>query len=185
MNQILIGVVGSKNTGKSTFISKCCKFLTDEGYKIAIIKFSHSQFTLDPKNKDSLLFRGSQAKTFVFAGPFEQVTYQKLQDRKTSQEILSEIEIDVDIVFCESYPSESKQIPLIFTIKDINDYLETKKRYNRQKPIFITGNTNNVSSDLLDDIPVLDFDQIHHQTEIARLILSMKDQNVDSRSKLL
>ena len=142
MNQTLIGVVGSKNSGKSTFISKCSKFLRDEGYKIAIIKFSHSQFTLDPKNKDSLLFRDSQAEKFVFVSPFEQVTYQKLQERKKPKEILSEIEVEVDIVFCESYPNSSKQIPLIFTAKDVNDYLETKTRYKDQKPLFVTGKPN-------------------------------------------
>ena len=179
MNQIIIGVVGNKNTGKSTFISKCSKLLTQLGYKVAIIKFSHSRFTHDPQNKDTLLFRDSKAEKFIFTSPYEQVRYQKVQERKIGSEIFLEVGKDVDIVFCESYPNNQENIPLIFTISDYKDYLEIRKRYKDQKPIFITGILHKISKNSLDNIPVLKIDLINHQHEITKKILTIRALNSD------
>jgi molybdopterin-guanine dinucleotide biosynthesis protein MobB len=170
MDQIVVGVVGSKNSGKSTFISKCSTLLSNLGQKVAIIKFSHSKFTIDPQTKDSLLFHDSQAIKYIFSGPFEQVTYQKVQKRGNPQELLLTIGRDIDIVFCESYPNDSPIIPLIFTIKNYNDYLETKNRYKDQKPIFITGKDLEVVNDQIENVPVLSIDQKAHRSEIKQKI---------------
>jgi molybdopterin-guanine dinucleotide biosynthesis protein MobB len=180
MSLIILGVVGNKNTGKSTFISKCSKLLSNMGYKVAIIKFSHSRFTLDPQNKDTLLFRDSEAEKFIFTSPYEQVTYQKVQERKIGEEIFLEGGKDVDIIFCESYPNNLKNIPLIFTISDYEDYLKIKTRYKDQKPIFITGTLHKISKNSLDNIPVLKIDLINHQTEIIRKILTIRALNSNS-----
>ncbi len=145
--------------------------MNQHGLKVAIIKFSHSEFTIDPQHKDSLLFRDSKAQRFTFLGPFEQVTYQRVQERRKPKELFQWIGPNIDVILCESYPRNSPKIPLIFAIKDHNDYLETKKRYNNQIPIFITGKTKNISHNHIESIPILSINQDEQKRKIRNLIL--------------
>lgn len=137
MNPLLIGIVGSRNTGKTTFTLECSKSLCEIGKSVSIIKFSSSHYTLDPTTKDSALFHSSAVGTVIFTSPYETVTYQKITSRPSLEDLLKLVPDSIDIILCESYSASFPIIPLIFVAKNNKDYEETKLRYNDQKPIFV------------------------------------------------
>ena len=154
----LLGVVGSRNTGKTTTVRIIANALSEIGLNIAIIKFSHHKFTSHPPNKDSTVLRDTKAKIVVSATPYEIVYYERLEKRHEIPELLRMINKNgnsIDLIICESYPANYPQIPLIFTCKSEEDYQETKKRYNTQKPLFITGLITQSDISMIEGIPVL------------------------------
>ncbi|HCX66445.1 MAG TPA: molybdopterin-guanine dinucleotide biosynthesis protein B, partial [Rhodobiaceae bacterium] len=55
----VIGVVGWKNSGKSTFIVKLVELLTSCGLSVSTVKHAHHEFDIDRPGKDSYLHRES------------------------------------------------------------------------------------------------------------------------------
>ncbi|MFX1515918.1 MAG: molybdopterin-guanine dinucleotide biosynthesis protein MobB [Promethearchaeota archaeon] len=151
----LVGIVGSRNTGKTTTTTNLTNFFVNQGLKTAIIKFMQHKFNIDPSHKDSASLRRTKATTIISTSPYETVLFQKTEQRSDLQTLLQHIPPGIDIVFCESYPSKFPSIPLIFTCKNIADFYETKKRYNYQNPLFITGIITNENFNTLEGIPVL------------------------------
>ncbi|MCK5342744.1 MAG: molybdopterin-guanine dinucleotide biosynthesis protein MobB [Candidatus Heimdallarchaeota archaeon] len=137
MIPLLIGIVGCRNTGKTTFTLECSKSLGEIGKTVSIIKFSSSHYTMDPTSKDTALFHNSDVETVIFTSPYETVTYRKIVNRSSLEDLLKLVPDSVDIVLCESYSSMFPKIPLIFVVRNNNDYEETKLRYNNQEPIFV------------------------------------------------
>lgn len=56
-----IGVVGWKNSGKTTLVSRLVSALTDRGYRLATVKHAHHSFTIDTGNTDSAKHRQAGA----------------------------------------------------------------------------------------------------------------------------
>lgn len=176
MDPLFIGIVGSKNTGKSNFTLKLSDFLINLGLKIVIIKYSHSRYSIEPKSKDSALFHGSKAESVIFSGPFETVVYQKkaTKNRISLDQILTYLSDDVDIVLCESYPSKFIAIPFIFIIKAITDFEETKNRFKKQQPLFISGPYAEQHQGDLEGTPLLSFNRPEDLPLISRIISKLR-----------
>ena len=49
----ICGVVGWKNSGKTTLLEKLILYLTTEGYKVSSLKHAHHSFDIDFEGKDS------------------------------------------------------------------------------------------------------------------------------------
>lgn len=155
MVNTIVGIVGSKNTGKTTTTTNLTDFFVNKGLKVAIIKFMQHKFDIDPSHKDSAILRETKATTIIAASPYETVLFQQTDQRSDLQTLLHYIPSDIDIVFCESYPSKFPSIPLVFACKNVEDFYETRKRYHSQDPLFITGTITNNSLNMIKGIPVL------------------------------
>ena len=177
MKPLAVGIVGSKNTGKSTFTLKLSDLMVNMGLKVAIIKYSHSHYTIEPKSKDSALFHESGVENVIFSSPYEIVSYlKKLKDKYTPlDELLKLIPDKTDIVLCESYPSKLNPIPLIFIIKDPSDFMETKTRYNELQPLFISGPYTNTHQGDLEGIPLLSLERSDDLPLISKILQEMSD----------
>ena len=176
MVNYILGIVGSRNAGKTTTTSNLTDFCVDKGYKVAIIKFMSHKFDFDPDHKDSATLRKTKATTVISTSPFETVLFQQTDKRTDLQSLLAYLPPVIDIIFCESYPSKFPKIPLIFTCKNVNDFHETKKRYSSQNPLFITGIITNEGFNMLEGIPVLsNNDSGHLQLALNKILRSQPD----------
>ena len=175
MCPIIIGIIGSRNTGKSSFTLACINALSLLGKEVAIIKFSHSRYSFEPDTKDSAIFHKTQAKEIIFTSPDETVLYKKTTKRLSLKYLKKFISNDIDIILCESYPNNFPVIPSIFSIKSKEDYNETKKRYKAFRPFIITGIYTDAHTGVLDGIPIL---KISNRTDEPKIIKLILNQNV-------
>ena len=171
MNLRTFGIVGSRNSGKTTAIVDFSNILTQYNLKFAIIKFMHHRYDFDITKKDSEIFRMTNAAMIISASPFETVTYQPQKSRLNLKILKKTLPTDLEILLCESYPAdETEKIPLIFTCLNEDDYFSTKIRYSNQKPLFITGKITNFSLNNLDNIPVLSISKKSDIKEILKIL---------------
>jgi len=178
MVNTIVGIVGSRNTGKTTTTTNLTNFFVEQGLRVAIIKFMQHKFEIDPSHKDSASLRKTKATTVISTSPYETILFQQTDQRTNLQTLLQYLPPGIDIVFCESYPSKFPTIPFIFTCKNVEDFYETRKRYNSQEPLFITGIITNEGFNMLEGIPVLsniDSRQIQQAFEIISKIRSEKE----------
>ena len=75
-----IGIVGAKNSGKTTLIEKLILNITKMNLKIMTIKHTHHQHTFDTKGKDSYRHRTSGAKLTMAVSPSEFAVYSENKD---------------------------------------------------------------------------------------------------------
>ena len=173
MIPLLIGIVGAKNTGKTTFTLACSTLLEEIGKTVLVIKFSSSQYSIDPNNKDSALFRASNVRAVIFSSPFETVTYQKVTSRSSKDELLKLVPDGIDIVLCESYPATYPKIPVILVVRNNKDYEETKHRYSYQKPLFIIKSSSTDKEEILSEITTFSLDNMEDKKEVRYRILQL------------
>jgi molybdopterin-guanine dinucleotide biosynthesis adapter protein len=62
MTPPLFGIVGWKNSGKTTLVSNLIAELTRRGYKVAAVKHAHHAFDVDQPGRDSYKFREAGAR---------------------------------------------------------------------------------------------------------------------------
>ncbi len=102
MNQVVIAVVGSKKSGKTTTIENLIRELSQRGYKVAAIKHvSEPNHTIDTPGKDTWRYAQAGAKTVISAAANEIVTIEKRLLETVSLDILLKKCRGNDIVFIE------------------------------------------------------------------------------------
>lgn len=174
MVNYIFGIVGSRNTGKTTTTTNLTNFFVDRGFKVAIIKFMRHKFDLDPTHKDSATLRKTKAATIISTSPYETVLFQQTDHQTDLQTLKHYLSPAIDIIFCESYPSRFPQIPLIFACKNEDDFYETQNRYNSQKPLFITGIIAKEGIGTLKGTPVLSNSDSVHLQQAFEIIWKMQ-----------
>jgi molybdopterin-guanine dinucleotide biosynthesis protein B len=131
---VVIAVVGSKSSGKTTTIEALTRELTKKGYKIAIVKhIPEPDFTIDTKGKDTWRFAQSGAKTIISIASNEIATIEKAKNFPL-KEIMQRCK-GHDIVFLEGFRKivgKKKNIPKIVVVKSAKEVLEAAKNF---KPI--------------------------------------------------
>jgi molybdopterin-guanine dinucleotide biosynthesis protein B len=153
---MVIAVVGSKSSGKTTTIEVLTRELTKRGYKVAAVKHIPEQnFTIDMKGKDTWRFAQSGAKTIVSIASNEIATIEKTKAKSFSLEDILRKCKGNDIIFVEGFRrllGKDKNVPKIVTVKSHEDALEALKTF---KPILaFTGpySTENLNS----NVPYID-----------------------------
>lgn len=63
------GVVGWKNTGKTTLVCRLVKELTARGYRVATVKHAHVNFDIDHEHTDSHAHREAGATEVAIVSP--------------------------------------------------------------------------------------------------------------------
>jgi molybdopterin-guanine dinucleotide biosynthesis protein B len=102
LNQVVIAVVGSKKSGKTTTIENLIRELSQRGYKVAAIKHvSEPDHTIDTPGKDTWRYAQAGARTVISAAANEIVTIEKRLLEMVSLDMLLKKCRGNDIVFIE------------------------------------------------------------------------------------
>ncbi|MFP3985203.1 MAG: molybdopterin-guanine dinucleotide biosynthesis protein B [Candidatus Bathyarchaeia archaeon] len=154
---IVIAVIGSKKSGKTTTIESLIRGLTNQGYRVATAKHvSEQEFTIDSSGKDTWRHTQAGAKTVMIVAPQELAIIKKADTTKLRlQEIVESCQNDIDIVILEGFRNlvgHDPAIPKIVSIKRFEEVEEASKRF--KTIIAFTGPANLAAKKL--DTPVID-----------------------------
>ena len=69
MSPPLFGVVGWKNSGKTTLMSRLIHDFSQRGYEISVIKHAHEKFEIDHPGRDSFKMREAGARQVILSSP--------------------------------------------------------------------------------------------------------------------
>jgi molybdopterin-guanine dinucleotide biosynthesis protein B len=104
----LFGVVGWKNSGKTTLMVGLVSELTRRRYAVSVIKHAHASFEIDHAGRDSFKLREAGAQQVVLSSPRRFALMRELRD---APEIPFEDVLDyaspADLVLIEGYKRES------------------------------------------------------------------------------
>ena len=133
---IVIAVVGSKSSGKTTTIEALTRELTKRGYKIAVIKHvPEPDFTIDTVGKDTWRFAQSGAQTIISVASDEIATIEKVKIKNFPlKEILQKCK-GHNIIFLEGFRkfvAKKKDIEKIVVARSAKEVSEAAKNF---KPI--------------------------------------------------
>ena len=181
-NKVIIAVVGSSNSGKTTAIENIIKGLTEKGYTVASAKrIPEEDFTIDTEGKDTFRLSKAGANTVLSVAPNELAVIKKFDTKKiTLEQLISEFQDETDIIIVEGFKSlfgEDLTIPKIVAIK--NNY-EMSTALTRYKNIiaFITLNSDeNINT----KIPVINV--IKEPKKIVNLVLQKVEVLVERKRK--
>jgi len=171
----VFGIIGWKNSGKTTLITKIIKELTARDLSVATIKHAHHEFDIDHPGKDSFQHRHAGANQVLVASHKRWALMHEITDKEeepTLETLLAKLD-PVDIVIVEGFklsdhpklavirggnnldplPDEAHPIVAIATDSDIK-----AQQYNCSGPVFSLSDISNVS----------DFILQHAQTSIEK-----------------
>ncbi|MDJ0514631.1 MAG: molybdopterin-guanine dinucleotide biosynthesis protein B [Methyloceanibacter sp.] len=69
MSPPVFGVVGWKNSGKTTLMSRLIRELAQRGYQVSVIKHAHVNFDVDHPGRDSFRMREAGACQVILSSP--------------------------------------------------------------------------------------------------------------------
>ena len=133
-NRVIIAIVGSSNSGKTTALEAIIKGLTKKGYKVASAKrIPEPEFTIDTEGKDTWRHAKAGASTILSVAPNELTIIKKAVTKKyTLEQLISEIPDQTDIIIVEGFKSlvgEDMTIPKIVATKTDNEISAALERY--------------------------------------------------------
>jgi molybdopterin-guanine dinucleotide biosynthesis protein B len=104
----LFGVVGWKNSGKTTLMTRLIGELTRRGYAISVIKHAHEKFEIDQPGRDSFRMREAGACEVTLSSPRRFALMRELggAPEMSFAEVLTHIG-PCDLVLVEGYKRES------------------------------------------------------------------------------
>jgi molybdopterin-guanine dinucleotide biosynthesis adapter protein len=69
MSPPLFGVVGWKNSGKTTLMANLVRELSQRGFAVSVIKHAHERFDIDHPGRDSFKLREAGARQVALSSP--------------------------------------------------------------------------------------------------------------------
>ena len=144
----IFGVVGWKNSGKTTLVERLIGVLLKKGLKVSTIKHSHHKFEIDKKGKDSFRHRKAGASETILASNYEWVKFSgNVPNMPGEIEFFLEQLVDVDLVLVEGYKNglhqkievfdkESGKPPIFLKDDTICAVASTGQRLNTSLPVF-------------------------------------------------
>jgi len=134
---LIVAVVGSKKSGKTTAVETLVRGLTKRGYKVATVKhIPETDFTIDTEGKDTWRHAKAGAHTVMSVAPNELTVIRKVDTTKYSlEQIVTKCEDDVEIMILEGFKKLIEQnptVPKIMAVKTTDEVLEASEHY---KPI--------------------------------------------------
>jgi len=133
-NRVIVAVVGSSNSGKTTAIEAIIKALTKKGYKVASAKrIPEPEFTIDTEGKDTWRHAKAGASTVLSVAPNELTTINKCETKNiTLEQLVSHILGDTDVIIIEGFKAlvgEEMNIPKIVATKTATEMSEAISKY--------------------------------------------------------
>ena len=120
-----IGVIGWKNSGKTTLVSKLVKYFSSLNLKVGVIKHAHHSFDIDHPNTDSYKIRKSGAfKTTIVSNKRLAVIEERAEDNEIDLKSIIDMNKDCQILILEGF-KKNNDIPKIevFLKKNKKEYL--------------------------------------------------------------
>ena len=120
-----IGVIGWKNSGKTTLISKLVNYFSSLNLKVGVIKHAHHSFDIDHPNTDSYKIRKSGAfKTTIVSNKRLAVIEERADDNEIDLKSIIDMNKDCQILILEGF-KKNNDIPKIevFLKKNKKEYL--------------------------------------------------------------
>lgn len=120
-----IGVIGWKNSGKTTLVSKLVNYFSSLNLKVGVIKHAHHSFDIDHPNTDSYKIRKSGAfKTTIVSNKRLAVIEERVDDNEIDLKSIIDMNKDCQILILEGF-KKNNDIPKIevFLKKNKKEYL--------------------------------------------------------------
>jgi len=89
MTPPLFGIVGWKNSGKTTLVARLITELSQRGYKVAAVKHAHHGFDVDQPGRDSYKFREAGAREVAVVSGKRVAVIHELRDEE--EPLLAEV----------------------------------------------------------------------------------------------
>lgn len=99
----IISIVGKSSTGKTTFLEKLIREISNRGYKVATIKHSHHAISFDQPNKDSWRHAQSGAVATMVSSTTEFQLIKPIDKELTIEELAMNLGEDYDIILSEGF----------------------------------------------------------------------------------
>ena len=108
MTPPVFGVVGWKNSGKTTLMSRLIHELSKRGFEISVVKHAHQKFDVDHPGRDSFKMREAGARQVMLSSPRRFALMRELGDgpEMTFDELLAYVG-PCDLVLVEGYKREA------------------------------------------------------------------------------
>ena len=108
MTPPVFGVVGWKNSGKTTLMTRLIHEVTRRGFSVSVIKHAHAKFEIDHPGRDSFKMRESGAAQVLLSSPRRLALIRELGDApEMTFENLLPFAGPCDLVLVEGYKREA------------------------------------------------------------------------------
>ena len=123
----IIGVVGWKNTGKTTLIEKLIKEFNERNLTVSTIKHSHHNFSVDRQGTDSFRHFNAGAKETILASDTKWIKFSRqISECESSLDYLIKQIVPVDIVIVEGFKvSRYKKVEVVNSLSKRKPLYET------------------------------------------------------------
>lgn len=168
-DQKIIQIVGYKNSGKTTLISRLIPILNDMNYKIAVIKHDVHGFDSDVEGTDTYKLRQAGALATAITSPWRTAI---MEERETSVQSLVDYFREYDLVILEGFKQE--EYPKLVLVTSIED-MQLVRELNQVIGI-VYRDLSEVERDALrllsseQNLPLLEAGQIE---DIARYVIGI------------
>jgi molybdopterin-guanine dinucleotide biosynthesis protein B len=132
--RVIVAVVGSSESGKTTAVEALIRELTKRGYKVASAKhIPEPEFTIDTEGKDTWRHAKAGASTILSVAPNELTAIKRVDTTEyTLEQIVAEFQDEVDVIMLEGFKGLAGQdatIPKLVAVKTVDEISEALERY--------------------------------------------------------
>ena len=133
-NRVIVAVVGSSNSGKTTTVETLIRGLTKRGYTVASAKhIPEPEFTIDTEGKDTWRHIKAGASAVLSVAPNELTAIKKVDTTNYSlEQVIAEFPDEVDIIILEGFKGlvgQNASVPKLVTAKNVNEITAALERY--------------------------------------------------------
>ena len=104
MSAPVFGIIGWKNSGKTTLMARLLEEFTARGFTVSALKHAHHSFDIDHPGRDSYRFREAGARQVALVSPKRWALMHELreEEKPSLEEVLSHLG-PCDLVLIEGY----------------------------------------------------------------------------------
>ena len=133
-NRVIVAVVGSSESGKTTAVEALIRGLSKRGYTVASAKhIPEPEFTIDTEGKDTWRYAKAGASAVLSVAPNELTAIKKVDTKKYSlEQVIAEFRDEVDIIILEGFKcliGQNASVPKLVTAKTVNEITAALERY--------------------------------------------------------
>ncbi len=164
----IIGIVGWKNTGKTTLIEKLINEFNKRKLSVSTIKHSHHNFSVDREGTDSFRHFNAGTKETILASDQKWIKFSRQMNfTKPDLAYLIKQIIPVDIVIVEGFKASNHK-----KVEVIGGFIDRKPLYETDKTICgLIINQNKIENALL---PQFERNNVQEICDFIETILGVK-----------